>query len=88
LQTIQELAVNYELHPPQINTCKRVFLDNAESVFTTDKSPEKDDSKEKELYSKIGELQIQVDFLKKVWATDLGREKRACLPILYKNERL
>ena len=25
-----------------------------------------DESKEKELYSKIGELQIQVDFLKKV----------------------
>ncbi|MGF7023608.1 hypothetical protein L1283_000352 [Sphingobacterium sp. HSC-15S19] len=25
-----------------------------------------DDSKEKELYSKIGELQMQVDFLKKI----------------------
>src|SRR5690606_660226 len=52
-QTIQELAVKYELHPTQINTWKREFLDNAESVFTTDKSPIKDDSKEKELYSKI-----------------------------------
>lgn len=65
-QTIQELAVKYELHPTQINTWKREFLDNAESVFNTEKSPIKDDSKEKELYSKIGELQIQVDFLKKV----------------------
>lgn len=65
-QTIQELAAKYELHPTQINTWKREFLDNAESVFITDKSPSKDDSKEKELYSKIGELQIQVDFLKKV----------------------
>ena len=65
-QTIQELAVKYELHPTQINTWKREFLDKAESVFTTEKSAVKDDSKEKELYSKIGELQIQVDFLKKV----------------------
>jgi len=35
-QTIQELAVKYELHPTQINTWKREFLDNAESVFATD----------------------------------------------------
>ena len=65
-QSIQELAVKYELHPTQINTWKREILDNAECVFTTEKSSSKDDSKEKELYSKIGELQIQVDFLKKV----------------------
>lgn len=65
-QTIHELAVKYELHSTQINTWKKEFLANAESVFTTEKLPLKDESKEKELYSKIGELQIQVDFLKKV----------------------
>jgi len=41
---------------PPVNTWKREFLDNAESVFTTERSPSKDDSKEKELFSKIGEL--------------------------------
>lgn len=65
-QTIHELASKYEVQATQINTWKREFLSNAEAAFTTDKPSSKDESKEKELYSKIGELQIQVDFLKKV----------------------
>lgn len=66
-QKIHELAAKYEVHPTQINTWKREFLDNADTVFNKDKAVSKDDSQEKkELYSKIGELQIQVDFLKKV----------------------
>jgi transposase len=65
-ETIHELASKYEVQASQINTWKREFLDNAESAFTSEKPSWKDDSKEKELYSKIGELQIQVDFLKKV----------------------
>ncbi|GGC50595.1 transposase [Parapedobacter defluvii] len=65
-QTIHELASKYEVQATQINTWKREFLSNAEAAFTTGKPSSKDESKEKELYSKIGELQIQVDFLKKV----------------------
>lgn len=65
-QTIHELASKYEVQATRINTWKREFLSNAEAAFTTDKPSSKDDCKEKELYSKIGELQIQVDFLKKV----------------------
>ncbi|MFS0491824.1 hypothetical protein ACLVWM_15995, partial [Leadbetterella byssophila] len=72
----------------QINTWKREFLDNSESVFTTENSTIKDDSKEKELYSKSGELQIQMDFLKKHWANESRREARACLPFLQENERI
>lgn len=65
-EAIHELASKYEVQASQINTWKREFLDNAEAAFTSEKPSWKDDSKEKELYSKIGELQIQVDFLKKV----------------------
>ena len=65
-QTIHQLASKYEVQATQIITWKREFLDNAEAAFTTDKPTVNDDSKEKELYSKIGELQMQVDFLKKV----------------------
>ncbi|WP_390937907.1 transposase [Parapedobacter soli] len=63
-QTVHELAAKYEVHATQINAWKRDFLNNAESAFSKDQDRSKDDSQEKkELYSKIGELQIQVDFL-------------------------
>ena len=64
--TMQELASKYSLHPTQITAWKREFLEKADMVFGSEKPAEKEESKEKELYSKIGELQIQVDFLKKV----------------------
>jgi len=60
------LASKYEVQATQINTWKWEFLQNAEAPFTSEKPSSQDESKEKELYSKIGALQIQVDFLKKV----------------------
>lgn len=64
--TMQELASRYSLHPTQITAWRREFLEKADTVFGSEKTVEKEESKEKELYSKTGELQIQVDFLKKV----------------------
>jgi transposase len=65
-ETIQELGKKYDLHPNQISTWKSQFLSNANSVF--EKGIAKDDSeKEKaELFKKVGQLQMEVDFLKKV----------------------
>jgi transposase len=54
------------LHPTQVSTWKGQFLSSASSVFEkgVDKS---DDEKEKmELFKKVGQLQMEVDFLKKV----------------------
>lgn len=68
VSTIQEIASKYQIHPTQIAAWKREFLEKAELVFSNDlpAAKEEENPKEKELYSKIGELQVQVDFLKKV----------------------
>jgi transposase len=65
-ETIQEIGKKHDIHPNQISTWKSQFLNGAYSVF--EKGVKSDDSeKEKaELFKKVGQLQMQVDFLKKV----------------------
>ncbi|MEA3477996.1 MAG: transposase [Bacteroidota bacterium] len=65
-ETIQEIGKKYNIHPNQISTWKTRFLSGASSIF--EKGTIKDDTeKEKaDLFKKVGQLQMEVDFLKKV----------------------
>ena len=65
--SLQELASKYELHPNQISTWKREFLQGAASVFDSPahRTNNPDDTEKEQLYSKIGKLQVSIDFLKK-----------------------
>ena len=67
--TLQELARKFEIHPQQITDWKRQFLENSGSVFdrgssTDSKSSEKDELIDR-LYSQIGQLKVENDWLKK-----------------------
>ena len=66
-ETLSELSQKYDLHPNQISKWKTEFLDNARHYL---KAPNKGSKYEeladtKELYAKIGQLQMELDFLKK-----------------------
>ena len=66
---MKEIAQKYEIHPNQITIWKKDFLDKAMTIMDAKKvsSIEKDNEKELEvLYSKIGKLLMEIDFLKKI----------------------
>ena len=65
-ETIQEIGKKYNIHPNQISTWKTRFLSGASSIF--EKGYGKDDTEREkaDLFKKVGQLQMEVDFLKKV----------------------
>ena len=65
-KTLSELAQEYQLTPAQISTWKAEFLANAQSLFgSKHKQTENSDKEKEELYSQIGRLKVENDWLKK-----------------------
>jgi transposase-like protein len=65
-KTLSQLSSQFHVHPNQIGKWKALLLDNIETLFRDGrlKKPH-DDVDVNELYSKIGRLEMENDFLKK-----------------------
>jgi transposase-like protein len=65
-KTISQLSSQFHVHPNQISKWKAVLLDNIETLFRDGRMRKpQDDVDINELYSKIGRLEMENDFLKK-----------------------
>jgi transposase-like protein len=66
-KTIAELASQYGLHPTQITQWKKQVLDCLPDLFRDRraKADRERELKEAELYQQIGQLKVEVDWLKK-----------------------
>ena len=66
-ETLNELAVKYEVSPIQISRWKKEFLDNSAAAFETPKIDDEAIQKQQDEYlRKIGDLEMQLDFAKRV----------------------
>jgi transposase-like protein len=65
-RTISELSSQFHVHPNQISKWKAVLLSNIEILFQDGRQRKPQDEVDiNELYSKIGRLEMENDFLKK-----------------------
>jgi len=64
-KTMAELAEQFDVNPNQIQDWRRKLLDQADQIFDRDcRSPETAEFKVKELHGKIGQLTMELNYLK------------------------
>ena len=66
-RTIQEIGSHYEVHPNQVAHWKKQLLEQAPDIFSSGRirSEEADEQVKAELYQQIGQLKVELDWLKK-----------------------
>lgn len=70
-KTLSELATEHGIHPNMITGWKQRMMDGGASLFEKGKplAKEEDSPSRDALYQRIGELEVQLSFLKKKLAT-------------------
>ena len=66
-KTINEIAQEHGVHPNQVSQWKKELLENAGSLFEGKRGPKpiNTESASERLYAKIGQLNMELDWLKK-----------------------
>ena len=64
-ETLSELSNKYRIHPNMITRWKKEFLERAPQLFEKTHPADKEEKDLEKLYAKIGQLEMEKEFLKK-----------------------
>lgn len=66
-RTVNQIAAEYDVHPSQVNGWKKQLLEGSDDIFSKGKKQQAENAEEEKdkLYSQIGRLKVEVDWLKK-----------------------
>ncbi len=66
-ETVSQVCSRFQIHPSQAHAWKRLVLEGLPGLFTTQKTTQDNEQEEliEELYKRIGEQQVALDWLKK-----------------------
>ena len=73
-ETLSDLSKRYKVHPVQITKWKKEFLQNASAAFEKDAVDKDGEAEKQRLYAKIGQLEVERDWLKNHGDTDEPRQ--------------
>ena len=67
VMSLTEIASKYDVHPNQIRKWKKQLIEESQGIFSDRRKREKKDNSEltENLYSEIGRLQMELNWLKK-----------------------
>lgn len=65
--TINQISKQFDVHPNQISNWKKHFLERLPQIFDNSKQPSAKEGEEltNQLYQQIGQLKVELDWLKK-----------------------
>ncbi len=83
LKTLNKIRQDYGVHPVQVGHWKKTILDQARSLFEGKRGPQPaaEVGDAEHLYSEIGRLKIELDWLKKVWLEPAAMRRAWITPL-------
>ena len=82
LKTVNELATEYGVHPTQIHQWKKQVLDELPGLFSSRRAQTQRDQEDltASLYQQIGQLKVELDWLKKNLVLSLDYKRQLVEP--------
>lgn len=65
-ETLAELSKRFEVHPTMISKWKQEFIERSGEIFETTPPEKENEEMIERLYTKIGRLEMERDWLKKI----------------------